>query len=772
MTDGPEFPVRPLIPPAAGGAIAVTVVAGVLLELAWHARVGGSAAPLPAALLTGSIAAGGLLVAVVRHRGVGDRRRAAATWVIWSLLGALTASVSSGLWMARMEAAAQRLEDAQVAELVYRVHGDPRIQDRGSASSAQVRDAAGNEVARVRLTSGDQLEGGETVRAITRIRPLGEDAWARSRYLRGEVAAVEAVRITGRTSAGGPVSSLRARLLAAIDPASSPGRALIAGVVCGRTTELAQTEADGAFATTGLSHLVAVSGGHLALVAALAAGVLERLRAVIVRSAILVALMAAYVLFTGGAPSAVRSLVMVAASLVARGAGRRPHGLSGLSIAVIALVAEQPGVVFDLGFQLSAASVLGIHVLAPYIAYHIEILNVPPALARALAATCAAQVMTVSITLPVFGALSLIAPVANLVAGPLMSALLVIGLLTVPVAALIPAASQLMLLPGWVANMSIWVAELLARIPHASLALDPGPLVPLIIYGAVLTVFVCWRRLHPKSIAFGCLVLGAAVALWAGTWRLAAPPELVILDVGQADAILIRDGPRAVLVDAGVDDRAARALARQNVLHLDAIVITHWDRDHWGGIADILRSVPTDALIVAADAAAAAPDEVARAWNREITQVSRGDRLMVGGFSCRVIWPRESVVGDENGESLCLAVEFDDGVRSLTAVLTGDTEADEERAYMGDVGDIDILKVGHHGSKVSVDGEVLGVLRPEVAVASAGEGNRYGHPSRACTDALAEAGTRFLCTMDAGDVTLTPGRGGVGVRTGRRWAQG
>ena len=100
-------------------------------------------------------------------------------------------------------------------------------------------------------------------------------------------------------------------------------------------------------------------------------------------------------------------------------------------------------------------------------------------------------------------------------------------------------------------------------------------------------------------------------------------------------------------------------------------------------------------------------------------------------------------------------------------LLTGDAELDQEREFAQEVGDIDVLKLGHHGSKVSVDGELLDVLRPELSIASAGEGNRYGHPSDACRDAVKAAGGAFACTIERGDITITPTAKGFAMRCQR-----
>jgi competence protein ComEC len=130
-----------------------------------------------------------------------------------------------------------------------------------------------------------------------------------------------------------------------------------------------------------------------------------------------------------------------------------------------------------------------------------------------------------------------------------------------------------------------------------------------------------------------------------------------------------------------------------------------------------------------------------------------------------MVWPHDEVDGDENSESIELAVSYGRGRATLSALLTGDAEQDELGRILsaGDVADIDLLKVGHHGSKVSLTYEQACALAPELAVASAGEGNDYGHPSSECVEVLQRAGAVFLCTKDVGDVDVRPGSSGLRV---------
>ena len=769
-----EIPPRPYVPPSAAGAIGALVASALLLDRGWGAYMDGGAQPVELAVAVAAVAGASLAVTLIVRRsaaapGVGPRRARALTWAAWCLAGIAAASISCALWMRAMDRSERALSHVSASALTFVTRGDPSVNTFGAASSAVAAAADGEPVGSVRLNLNEPVEGFSAIRCVGRLERLAADDWGRSRFMRGEVASVDAVKVLELREGAdaGLIWRFRAGLLGVIDPAASPARALIAGVVCGRTTELSQTDASDDFSRTGLSHLVAVSGSHLALIAALLQGALVRMGAGrLPRSALLAAVMAAYVVFTGGAPSAVRSLLMVLATMASGSAGRRGHAVSGLSLTVIALVIRDPGVAYDLGFQLSAASVLFIALFGRYIAYLLCRLRLARGLAEALSMTLAAQWATLPLTVPVFGQASLISPLANLAVGPLMSLLLLLGLVLSPVCLAAPALVPLMALPVGAANASIWAAGLLAAVPYASLAIEAPPLALLAAYAAAAAFYLLWRDWSPRVLAIASLAVLLASGGWWARWRLFAPAELVVLDVGQADAILIRDGASAVLVDAGVDDAVVSALARNRVLHLDAVVITHWDRDHWGGLPDILDSIPVDRLVAAEGAAEGAPGEVRDAWNGEIDEMAHGDVLRAGAFSYRAVWPREPVEGSENGDSLCLATSYESGGRSMSALLTGDTELDQERVYAEEVGDVDILKVGHHGSKVSLDADLLKDLDPEVAVASAGEGNSYGHPSQECVEAVGAHGSVFRCTKDDGDVRLTPDRDGVRLESG------
>ena len=449
--------------------------------------------------------------------------------------------------------------------------------------------------------------------------------------------------------------------------------------------------------------------------------------------------------------------------MLARGGGRRIHGISSLIVAASIFILINPAVIFDLGFQLSCASVTAILLFGDWCAYALEVLKVPRGVASVLAITLVSQAASFPLTASAFGTFSLVAPLSNALVGPIVSFLLAASVACLPLT-LFPLVGPLILsIPLMSARAALFAASLCARIPFASITVADSGLMMFAPWLALAILYAVWPRPHAHAIALcalGCIcVLGVPYVYWDRF----APASVTVLDVGQADCILVREGPSAILVDAGVDSRALDALVRNNVHHLDAIVITHWDEDHWGGLPDILDAVPVGRVVVAAGAAEQAPAEVE--CKVDIEEVTVGDRVVVNGFSGRVVWPLQEVDGLDNDDSLCIDLSYANGGKELAMLLTGDAELDEERVFAPEVGDIDVLKCGHHGSKKSIDTGLVQTLAPEVAIASAGEGNRYGHPSKECRQAVEDSGARFLCTIDCGDIRIEPAKTGIKITT-------
>ena len=757
------MPPRPLMPWTMALCAGLCVSCSLVLNLVADLLLGEWAAPVMLLMAIPVAAAVCIVLARSCMRLVRWRR-----WLYAAALGLVAGAVVSAGWAIGAVRASRALDNRAASSLEFVVHGDPSIND-GAYSYTCDAYAGEKRLGQVRLSCDRELGVGSHVRAIGRISRFENDAYGRSRVLRGEVRKVKAVRIVSVDEGSpGPLLRLRNGLLASIAPATDPARSLIAGVVCGRSAELRAQPAGDWFSVTGTAHLIAVSGSHLAIVGFVIESALQKTRLSRgLQRGLLVLALAAYAVFTGASPSAVRACCMVAATLVANGAGRRRHGLSALFVTMAIFVLLRPTVLFEMGFQLSCASVFAILCFCPYATYALVELGVPSGVASILSVTLCSQLATLPVTIPTFGTFSLIAPLANAVIGPVISVLLASSVVLVP-CSLVPLLSRVALVvPMIVARCALFFEQLFAAVPGASVTVPPDTVWVYVVPFALAVLLVWWPRPRARPMAAGlaCLVLLAAIPYVY--WDRFASPSVTVLDVGQADAILIRQGGAVALVDCGLDERVVSALVRNNVHHIDAVFVTHWDEDHWGGLPAVLEQFSVGTIAVAADALEDAPAEVLSRPGVEYRQVRRGDTVDIGSFCARVMWPFESVDGEGNEDSLVLLLSYVQGGQSLRMLLTGDAELDQEREFVQKVGDIDVLKLGHHGSKVSVDLDLLEALKPELSIASAGEGNRYGHPSDACIDAVKEAGGAFACTIEQGDIIVTPTAKGFAMRCQR-----
>ena len=246
-------------------------------------------------------------------------------------------------------------------------------------------------------------------------------------------------------------------------------------------------------------------------------------------------------------------------------------------------------------------------------------------------------------------------------------------------------------------------------VPHASVPVS----IPLSVAlaasaGVAAALWLAWPRPRRRTLAaFAAASILAAACLVAVAPRLSGD-EIVMLDVGQGDAFVVRSRGAAMLVDTGNQDRLLReALARHAVLRLDAVLVTHGDDDHMGSLASLRGVVEVDRVLVAEGVFSCGCEACERLLSDArslvgedgVVGLSQGDALRVGAFSLEVVWPAAFTEEGGNADSVCLLADADvdgDGARDWRTLFTGDAERDELRALIdaGLVGAVDVYKVG------------------------------------------------------------------------------
>lgn len=532
------------------------------------------------------------------------------------------------------------------------------------------------------------------------------------------------------------------------------------------------------FAAAGMAHLLALSGLHVGVLAAVVmwcARPLGRRRAGVV----VLAVVALYVAVVGASPSVVRAAVMLAFVVATRALGVVAAPLPAtLASAALALLLARPAWVGDLAFQLSFASVAGIALLAGPALERAPTQRPAPGeprsrqLARRLAGwagigvrtSAAAQLATLSLVADSFGAVPLLAPLVNLVAVPLGSALVPLGAVAGLAGIVHPElAVAVNRLSEPLARALIGLADAAARLPALPWG-EVGAEGHALVACALLALAAAARGLMRWRSAVAVLACGASVSLALPEAQ--PTPELVVLDVGQGDAIVLRlGGGRGVLIDAGGIgfggfDAGARvvvpALRALGVWRLEALVITHADLDHVGGAPAVLMALSVGEVWFGH----AEPERPAwQALERAAAQravplrsVQRGQRAHFGDVTIEVLHPTPLPSGDGNADSVALLLR----VRDMPwALLLGDVPKRVEADLP--VPPTPLLLAPHHGSATSTGDALLRSAQPSVALVSAG-GNRYGHPAPEVLERLAAAGVGVLVTREHGALRSHPWR--------------
>ncbi|MBR3159596.1 MAG: ComEC/Rec2 family competence protein [Atopobiaceae bacterium] len=773
------MPRRPDVPPSAYALVTVIVVERALLQEGkpWLEGRGGLAA----------------CVAVVALVLVGMVARPVRPLCLLIAVATLCAFVLASLALFRAARLSASLDATSPAQWEFRVDEDGSEGARGFRCRASALWEGGDQGS-VWLVSSEPLDVGSRIRCVGSFSALGDDEWAISSRMQGICGTVRIVRIADSIPPEGvlgTVGSLRRAVLESLRPEKSDARALLAGCVCGWRRALHERGLDELFARCGTAHLVAVSGGHLSILLGLIEAGLEACSfGPRHRCASLIAMGGVFVLLCGAPASALRAWAMTGVALWGKLVGRRAHALSGVCVVGLVMALWDPALSGRLGFVLSVTSVCGLCMLGPYGTYaaeqvlpHIVLPRWLPkgvrrrfakamtGLKQSMGASVVALMVTLPLVAPVFGVVSLAGPLANALVATPFTLMVGAGIVAGALWWLPPVQGPVLLLCDGLATVVLWLLRLVDALLLPQLPVNGGSPLPWACVAMLVALLVVWPRIAPGRIRLALLAGALIVAVTVFRWRFFAPARICVLDVGQGDAILVQDGACAVLVDAGPDDAVVDALWRNHVVHLDAVVVTHLHDDHYAGIEYLGGRVACDRVVVAQGVASHLTGEVGDAVKSvapgNVEEICYGDVLRIGGFALRMVSPTGPVAGDENPDSIGLLASYDENGRQLTALLTGDAEREETGAALarGDLCDVDFLKVGHHGSAVSVDAELATALDPEVSVASAGAGNSYGHPDPECVRILEAADSEFLCTKDVGDVDVRPGTDGPAVRT-------
>jgi len=624
--------------------------------------------------------------------------------------------------------------------------------------------------------------------------------------------------------------ALRAKLALKLDTLfQEPHAGFMKGLIIGMQDDVDPVTYN-QFSQLGLTHILAVSGTHVAVYVACLMILLSLFR--LSRETILtiiILLVPAYVLLTGFSPSVVRSGIMSMITLYAARRGLLKDGLHIISAAALLMLVWNPYLLINVSFQLSFIVTLGLII---YVPLAMPLLNrVPRKLAGALGVTVIAQLTSFPLTIYYFNQFSLLSVVANLLLVPLISVIVMpLGMVSLALGSIwMPAGRSVAWVVEWLDNISFTLVEWM-NIHPAFITIWRSPsIVWICCYYILLYVLLrlgkLWvqhaqpppisvddtiplegvrhmqeqqqervNKLTWKQYIVAPLILAFIVLLYMGyqPQSLKGAGLVQFLDVGQGDSILITTPEgKSILVDGGgtlnfskqSDSWKARKepfevgtkvlvplLKKRGIHHLDAVVLTHGDQDHIGGLQAVLDQIPVKAILFNGTLTGTSTLEklLSTALKKKIPiyAVHQSMEMQPDSFTSMIFLSPEMtqdeqmelpIVKEQNHSSLVFVLEMN-GVRVL---LTGDMDEESENDILEDatnsifqIQGIDIIKIAHHGSKTASSKKWLAQLRATAAVISVGVNNSYGHPNSDVVDRIINQGLSVFRTDQQGEIQM------------------
>ena len=572
-------------------------------------------------------------------------------------------------------------------------------------------------------------------------------------------------------------NDLRANYVALLSGVTPDSKVLVAGLAMGETADLSE-ELEEQMRSVSLTHLVAVSGANCAIVVGMVYLICVRLRlGRTVRTVVSLTSLVGYVMLVGPDPSVLRAAVMTASVIVMVSLGRRTWALNALAIAPIILLIADPWLAVEYGFGLSVLATSGILLLAPAMTEKLAT-KMPLPLALGLSVTMSAQLLCLPLLVQLQPGLPTYSVVANLLAGPMVAPVTVLGIFAV---ILTPITPWLVGPITWLASLGTFLIESVA-IFFAELPIVYFPWVTglsaTLLSGLLILMVSAWLRsnlprLRQASVAglvivaVATLSVPAASEILPGGWPL-SDWEVVACDVGQGDALVIKSLGRVAVVDVGKDEeRIDGCLTELGVTTIDLLVLTHFDFDHVGGLTGALGGRVVSHAIVSGF-----PDD-RPATKSSLDQLKEiGAQVIIaeptisgslGEFGWRVLAPTKTASEAKDSNDASVTMVF----RSprIDLVLLGDLGAEGQERVSRSLMQVIassikplILKVSHHGSN-DQSASFHEQLKPDLALISVGAENGYGHPGKQALQILGSVGAQVLRTDLLGAIAISSAGG-------------
>ena len=531
---------------------------------------------------------------------------------------------------------------------------------------------------------------------------------------------------------------------------------------------------------SGLYHLFAISGAHIAIISFLIFSVLKIMRVPERTSYIvLIFFLIFYSLLVEGRPSILRATIMTLAFLIGRLIWKDTNLLNTLSLSAFILLLFNPFHLFSLGFQMTFAATLSIVLFFPIITKYLP--KLPLNISEIVALSLTAQLGILPITASAFNRIALAPLILNLAALPLISIIMAGGYILIPISFISLSVAQ------FPAKLIDFLIKALIYISHSASSINflsyriPDPHLIIVVGTYVfLLAFLLPKKI--KRQKFITTILFAVFFVVLITYPFPSYSkhlQMTFLDVGSGDSILIEfPGKKKMLVDGGgsaygsfdVGERiVSPVLWEKGIKKIDYLVLTHAHPDHLYGLFSVVENFRIQQFW---ESMSPSNDKAYWAFKRKLSpkiqqkKYFQGKSLQIGKAEIEILHPQRpgnpphSV---NNNQSLVMKITYG----QISFLLTGDAEYQAEQKILSSYPDIEcqVLKCPHHGSRTSSIPSFIKAVSPKIVVISVGENNLYGLPDKNVIHRYEKTGAEVYRTDLHGAVRIVSDGKSVSVTT-------
>lgn len=574
---------------------------------------------------------------------------------------------------------------------------------------------------------------------------------------------------------------------------------IFSAILMGDKTELDQEIKD-LYSLSGIAHILAISGLHISLIGMFLYSLLRKRFSFATSSALTIAVVTLFAITSGMGIATIRAFVMFILKLIGEILGRKYDYITAISLSALILLADNPFIIINSGFQMSFCAMITITIIWPKVVY---LINIKSKIANSIVFSLCIGIFMNPVIAYNYFQLPTYSFMLNIIVVPLLGIVVISAIAGSGMGFLSILMGKTALTPGClILEVYTFLCENVLKIPGAVIVVGKPTIKIIVLYYMVIVFFLFCFTLVRKNYEKDCnikemidengkkvissqIILKkqrkfdfkirlavVGISILSGFFIYYTPSkglDIQFMDVGQGDGIFIKaDDGTTITIDGGSSDvknvakyRMIPCIKASGTGVIDYAVITHADKDHISGIEEILNMNTENGLTIRnlvmphVSYEDEAYDELltaAKTKGIQVLYIKEGDTMKLGKVEIKCIHPDGKYISDNrNDYSTVLSLKYE----NFSALFTGDIPAEIEKSIINKIdNNYTILKVAHHGSKYSSDMEFLKKVMPAYSVISVGEDNSYGHPGTETINKLKSLNSKILRTDLSGEIEI------------------